>query len=40
MEMEKIEKLVVSSHDKTKYVMHITILKPVSNNGLVLKKKS
>ena len=29
MEMEKIEKLVVSSHDKTEYVMHITILKQI-----------
>ena len=38
MKIEKVEKLVANSHDKTEYVIHIRNLKQALNNGLVLKK--
>ena len=38
MKIEKVEKLVANSHDKTEYVIHIRNLKQSLNNGLVFKK--
>ena len=38
MKTEKVEKLVVNLHDKTKYVIDIRNLKQVLNHALVLKK--
>ena len=38
MEIEKGEKLIANSHDKTEYFVHITNLKQALNHGLVLKK--
>ena len=38
MELEKVEKLVASLHDKTEYLIHIRKLKQGLNNGLILKK--
>ena len=35
---EKVEKLVTSFHDKTKYVIHIRNLKQALNQGSILKK--
>ena len=37
MNIEKVEKLVANSHDKTEYVIHIKNLKQALNHGLVLK---
>ena len=39
MKIEKVEKLVANSHDKTKYVKYIRNLKQLLNHRLVLKKK-
>ena len=36
--MNKVEKLVTSTEDKEKYVIHIAALKQALNHGLVLKK--
>ena len=38
MKIEKVEKLVTNSHDKTEYVIHERNLKQALNHGLVLKK--
>ena len=38
MKIEKVEKLVTNSSDKTEYVNHIRNLQQALNNGLVLKK--
>ena len=38
MKTEKVEKLVVSLHDKTEYAIHIRNLKQVLNHRLVLEK--
>ena len=38
MNIEKVEKLIASLHDKNKYVIHMRELKQVLNHGLVLKK--
>ena len=38
MKIEKVEKLVVNSNDKTEYVIYIRNLKQALNHGLVLKK--
>ena len=38
MKIEKVEKLVVNLHDKTKYFIYIRNLKQVLNHRLVLKK--
>ena len=38
MKIEKVEKLVANSHDKTEYVICIKNLKQAINHGLVLKK--
>ena len=38
MKTEKVEKLVVNLHDKTKYIIDIRNLKQVLNHALVLKK--
>ena len=38
MEFEKVEKLLANLYEKTEYVIHIWSLKPVLNDGLVLKK--
>ena len=38
MKIEKVENLVVNSHDKTEYVIHIRNLKQALIHGLVLKK--
>ena len=40
MKIEKPEKLVANSHDKTDYVLHIRNLKQALNHGLVLTKCS
>ena len=37
MKIQKVEKLVASSFDKTEYVIHIRNLKQASNHGLILK---
>ena len=37
-EVNKIEKIICSTEDKEKYVVHIKVLKQVLNHGLVLKK--
>ena len=36
--LEKVEKLVCSTEDKEKYVIHITALKQARNHGLILKE--
>ena len=36
--MNKVEKLVTSTENKEKYVIHIAALKQALNHGLVLKK--
>ena len=36
--IEKVEKLVINLHDKTKYFIHIRNLKQALNHGLILKK--
>ena len=38
MKIEKVEKIVANSHDKTEYVIHIRNLKQALHHGLVLKK--
>ena len=38
MKIEKVEKLVANSHDKTEYVIQIRNLKQALNRGLFLKK--
>ena len=38
MKIEKVEKFVTNSHDKTDYVVHIRNFKQALNHGLVLKK--
>ena len=38
MEIEKVQNLVSSLHDKKEYVLHIRNLKQALNHGLVLKK--
>ena len=38
MKIDKTQKLVCNLHDKTKYVVHISILKQALNHGLKLKK--
>ena len=38
MKIEKVEKLVANSYDKTEYVIHIRNLKLVLNNVLFLKQ--
>ena len=38
MKIEKVEKLVANLHDKTEYVINISILKQALNHRLVLKK--
>ena len=38
IKIEKVEKLVANSHDKTEYVIHIKYLKEALKNELVLKK--
>ena len=38
MKVEKVEKLVVNLHDKTRYVLHVRNLKQALNHGLALKK--
>ena len=38
MKIEKVEKLVANSHDKTEYAIQIRNLKKTLNHGLVLKK--
>ena len=40
MKIEKVEKLVADSHDKTECVIHIRNLKQALNHGLVFKKSS
>ena len=39
MKMEKVEKLVTSLDDKTKYVVPIRNFKQALNHGLILRKK-
>ena len=39
MEVNKVNKLVASVHDKTNYVIHIYALKQALNHGLILKKE-
>ena len=36
--LEKVEKLVCSTEDKEKYVIHITALKQARKHGLILKE--
>ena len=36
--IEKVEKLVINLHDKTKYFIHIRNLKQALNHGLILIK--
>ena len=38
MKIAKVENLAANVHDKSEYVIHITILKQALNHGLVLKK--
>ena len=38
MKIEKSEKLVINLHNKTEYVIHITILKEALNHGLIFKR--
>ena len=38
MQVEKVEKLVANSHEKTGYVVHIRNLKQTLNIGMVFKK--
>ena len=38
MEVEKIVKLVANLNDKTRYAIHIKILKQALNHGLVFRK--
>ena len=38
IDIEKVEKLVINLHDKTKYFIHIRNLKQALNHGLILKK--
>ena len=38
MKIEKVENLVANLHDKTKFFIHIRILKQALNHGLVFKK--
>ena len=38
MKIEKVKTLVGNLHDKTKCAIHIRMLKPALNHGLVLKK--
>ena len=38
MNIEKVEKLIASLHDKNEYVIHMRKLKQALNHGLVLKK--
>ena len=38
MEVNKVNKLVVSVHDKNNYVIHVYALKQALNHGLILKK--
>ena len=37
MKIERVEKLVANSHDKTEYVIHMKHLKQALNHGLVFK---
>ena len=38
MKIEKVEKLVTNSHDKTGHVIHIKNLKQAVNHGFILEK--
>ena len=38
MKIEKVEKLVANSQDKTEYIIQIRILKQVLNHAIVLKR--
>ena len=38
MDVNKVNKLIASVHDKTNYVIHIYALKQALNHGLILKK--
>ena len=38
MKIEKVEKLVANSQDKTEYIIQIRILKQVLKHGIVLKR--
>lgn len=36
--IEKVEKLVINTHEKTEYVVHVKSLKQALNHGLIFKK--
>ena len=36
--LEKVEKLVINTHEKTEYVVHVKSLKQALNHGLIFKK--
>ena len=36
--LEKVEKLVINTHEKAEYVVHVKSLKQALNHGLIFKK--